>query len=108
MVPTLLSYPLDSLLCAKTLKRAYYCSSECQTAQWKAGHKQHCRKPGEIKPGDYLKIQDIQSKPQLNGLVVQVLGPDPKKEGRWETRVPGGDRSISLATKSLYQLRPLK
>jgi len=87
-------------------ERAFYCSRECQKAQWKAGHKQHCRKQGEIKVGDYLRVHGIQSRPEINGEVVEIIAPVPDSD-RWETRIPGGDRSISLAPKNLERLRPL-
>ncbi|KAL3905635.1 MAG: hypothetical protein SGILL_009597 [Bacillariaceae sp.] len=88
--------------------KAWYCGKDCQSQQWKAGHKQYCRKPGEFKVGDYVRLQGIQAKPELNGMVVKILGQVPNKEGRWETRVPGGDTSVSIATAKMEQLRPLK
>jgi hypothetical protein len=82
---------LKHLLQCRRCNRSFYCSRECHTKQWKAGHKQHCRKPGEIEPDDYRRINGIQSKPEINGTLVQVLAVDPKNATRWEVRIPGGD-----------------
>lgn len=91
--------------CGKT----WYCGRECQTEAWKKGHKDFCRKPGEIKKGDYVRIQGLQSKPELNGTLVELVDEDPNNPGkRWLTRIPGGDTSVSIATGKLEQLRPLK
>lgn len=99
---------LKHLLQCSQCKRAFYCSSECQRQQWKAGHKKHCRKPGEIKPSDIRRINGIQSKPEINGKLVEVMAVDPNNATRWQVRIPGGDRSLSLAPDKLEQLRPLK
>jgi len=99
---------LKHLKACSRCKRAYYCSEDCQKEQWRAGHKEYCRKPGEIKPGDYCRLNGIQSRPEINGEVVEVTGADPRQEGRWEVRIPGGDRSISIASEKMEQLRPLK
>jgi len=89
-------------------EKAYYCSRECQVKQWKAGHKKWCRKPGEFKPGDYIRLQGLQSQPQLNGTLVQVVGQDPKTKGRWGVKVQGGTKTISVSSEKMEQLRPLK
>lgn len=89
-------------------KRAYYCGKDCQTKAWKAGHKRACRAPREVKPRDYVRLNGIQSIPEMNGEIVQVIRADPVHEGRWEVTIPGGDRSISIATGKMEQLRPLK
>lgn len=87
-------------------KRAYYCSAECQKQQWRAGHKDHCRKEGEIKPGDYFLLKGIQTEPGLNGKLVQIVR---EIDGtRWATRISGGARTVSIASTKLEPLRPLK
>eukprot|EP00966_Prymnesium_polylepis_P104572 2422422-Prymnesium_polylepis.1 len=40
------------LLKCNRCKMAFYCSAECQKAQWKKGHKAACRAPGQLEPGD--------------------------------------------------------
>ena len=99
---------LKHLLNCARCKKTYYCGKECQRKQWTAGHKELCRKPGQIKPGDYVRLNAIQSKPEINAQVVEVVKEDAQTEGRWELRIPGGDRSISIAAAKMEQLRPLK
>jgi hypothetical protein len=99
---------MDHLKSCARCRRTFYCCGECQKKQWKAGHKQYCRKPGQVKPGDYVRLNGIESRPEVNGEVVQVVRADPKQEGRWETRIPGGDSSISIASEKMELLRPLK
>jgi len=90
-------------------KKAYYCSADCQRKQWReGGHKQHCRLPGQIMPGDYVLLNGLQARPELNGIVVQAVRAVPEQPGRWETRIPGGERSVSIAQEKMEQLRPLK
>ena len=89
-------------------KKAFYCSKDCQAKQWAAGHKRYCRKPGEIKPGDFVRLNGIRSQPEINGELVEVIGPDRNSMGRWEVRIPGGNRSISVAGEKMEHLRPLK
>ena len=89
-------------------KKGYYCGRECQTKQWKAGHKKWCRKPGELKAGDYVRLQGLQAKPELNGTLVKVVGEDSNNKGRWEVKVQGGTKTISVAAEKMEQLRPLK
>ena len=88
-------------------RKAYYCGAECQRKQWKGGHRRHCRKPGQIEPGDYVRLNGLQARPEMNGMVVQVIR-EAAQPGRWETRIPGGDRSVSIAQEKMEQLRPLK
>ena len=89
-------------------KKAYYCGEDCQKKQWKAGHKKWCRKPGVFKPGDYIRLNGLQSKPELNGSLMRVVGEDPNNKGRWEVKVQGATKSISVSSEKMEQLRPLK
>lgn len=95
------------LLCSKC-KLAFYCSADCQGRQWRAGHKDACRKPGQVKEGDYVRIDGLVSRPELNGIVVQVQGALSTQPGCFEVRIHGGDASISVAHEKLQQLRPRK
>jgi hypothetical protein len=52
---------LATLMICTRCKMAYYCSKECQKAQWKDGHKQACRKPGQIEVGDRMQLQGLVS-----------------------------------------------
>jgi len=91
--------------------RAYYCSAECQKQQWRkegGGHKTYCRKPGQIEAGDYVRLHGLQAKPELNGMIVQVVRRAPNNTDRWETRMPGGEKAVSIAQDKMEQLRPLQ
>lgn len=91
--------------CSRCL-RAFYCSQDCQKRQWKAGHKEACRKPGEILNGDLVKLKKLVSKPELNGRVVKAIRPLESQPGRWKVQID--DRTfISVATENLEQLRAL-
>lgn len=54
-------------------KLAYYCSSDCQNRQWKAGHKKACRTPGQIEVGDDMLIKGVVKKLELNFAVARNL-----------------------------------
>ena len=96
--------------CARC-RKAFYCSKECQTEQWKKenGHRVHCRAEGEFKPGDYVQLARLKGRTELNDKVVRLVGPDPKDEGRYLIRKEGwvaGDGTLSIAAGNLNQLRP--
>jgi MYND finger len=90
-------------------KLVYYCSVACGTKAWKAGHKKHCRKKHEILKGDIMRLFNLTSKPQLNGQLVEVLGPDPNADGRWQTKlsVNSNGRTMSISTEKLRHIRPV-
>jgi hypothetical protein len=92
----------------KRCSKAWYCGKDCQLKQWNAGHKKCCRKPGEIKAQDYVRLNGLVSKPELNNMMVKVIGQDLNSEGRWEVQFPGGNKSVSIAVANMEQLRPLK
>lgn len=103
---------LQRLLRCARCRRAYYCSKECQRLQWKRGHKQHCRLAGEFCAGDYVRLQGLQTKPEMNGTLVQVVGSmGDGSSNRWQTRLPGTSNNapaVSIAAANMEQLRPLK
>jgi hypothetical protein len=88
-------------------QRAFYCSEDCQKKQWKAGHKQACRQPGQWEAGDYVRLEGLTSRPELNGTVVQVVQLQTEQQ-RVEVKILGGERSISVPQSKLQHLRPLK
>jgi hypothetical protein len=96
------------LLKCNRCKMAFYCSAECQKAQWKKGHKAACRAPGQLEPGDEVKLVGLTSRPELNDEIVQVVGRVPAREGRWEVRLRGGgqEQSLCVAAERLVRLRP--
>jgi hypothetical protein len=96
---------VQRLSCCTLCKMAFYCSKECQRKQWRAGHKQACRKPNEIKTNDYLIIRNIKSDDSLNGLMVKAMEPDPHNEDQWRVEIPE-DRIICVSIKNLYHIRP--
>ena len=87
---------------------AYYCDSSCQKLAWKAGHKQACRKPGQVEVGDWMRIDGLVNRQELNGLVVEVIAPIQGKSGSWEVSMIGGDgeKPLSVAAEKLLHLRP--
>ena len=87
-------------------KKSFYCSIDCQQKQWKEnGHKKFCREEGEYKAGDLVQLNRLKSKPILNHAIVRIVGPAPTA-GRWEVRIEGGDKSISVSTNNMNHLRP--
>ena len=95
------------LSACKRCLMAYYCSTDCQRARWKAGHKQACRAPNKVQVGDHVKLTNLASRPELNDKVVRVLAAVPDREGRWEVAVDGGvQRTLSVAAEKLERLRP--
>lgn len=109
---TLRELGVARLDCCSRCKMAYYCSAACQKAQWKAGHKQACRKPGDIREFDYMMMRGLQNKSELNGRLAFARKPDPDNEGRWIVNAPCGDnyelKDISVSVKKLYHIRPKK
>lgn len=101
------------LQCCSRCKMAYYCSEKCNKRQWKRGHKHHCRKPGEPKPGDFVFLHGLTARTDLNGWIMQVVGPAPSKPGepqRWQVKKShvGEEAIVSVKLKNIRQLRPLK
>ncbi|KAJ3332971.1 hypothetical protein HDU76_012390 [Blyttiomyces sp. JEL0837] len=55
--------PSNTLVDLKRCSRcwmAYYCSTKCQKEAWKAGHKRYYRAPCDLKPGDIVKLKDVE------------------------------------------------
>jgi uncharacterized C2H2 Zn-finger protein len=95
----------DLLQCSRC-KQAYYCSKACQKHQWKAGHKEACRKPNQIERGDIMLVKGIVSKPELNRKLVKIIRS--AGNGRWEVVLQGSTTRASLASKNLAHIRPAK
>jgi len=74
---------MDHLKICTRCRKAFYCSSDCQRNQWNAGHKEFCRKPGQIETGDYVRLEGLHSRRDLNGTVVQIIRPLPNQPGRF-------------------------
>merc|ERR1711976_246315 len=93
--------------CARC-KMAFYCSKECQRKQWSCGHKKFCRKEDEFQPNDYVRLDGLKSKPELNGNIVTVVKAA-NVPNRWEVRMGEevGGKCISVAEGNLRHLRPL-
>jgi MYND finger len=90
-------------------QRAYYCSSECQVYQWKqGGHSKYCRKPGEFKSGDFVKLAGLAGRPEWNDEIVKVISLD-SETSRWKTTSPDGRTDpVLIKHENLVHLRPLK
>lgn len=94
--------------CTRCMK-GFYCSKQCQNKSWNTyHHKKYCRsKDNPIKSGDFVLLHGLKSKPELNYVVVQVVGRDPKnKETRWEIKTSRYGNSLSINSKNIKQLRP--
>lgn len=76
----------------------YYCSKECQTSAWMAGHKQACRKKNQIKTGDYMKLVRLVRNDGLNGELVRVLE---RQEGTDRTAVGSEEQQKSRQVEIL-------
>jgi hypothetical protein len=93
--------------CAKC-KMAYYCSKECQVTAWKQGHKKACRAPESRMAGDVMRLQGLQSKPELNLHLVQLV--EELDNGRWQVVLCSaeGEKMMSVASGNLLHIRPAK
>ncbi len=88
-------------------RMAFYCSKECAKAAWRGGHKQACRSPGQFHVGDLVVVRGLESRPELNGIIVVVLGE--LREGRIPTAPMGSENEggkFSLKPSNLRRLRP--
>lgn len=94
---------VNLLLCTRC-KMAYYCSEACQKKQWRAGHKHACRTKHQIENGDHMKIEGLVSRSELNGNIVQVVGPDSATPGRW--KVKHFATAMSIKGDNLFHIRP--
>ena len=93
--------------CCTRCKMAFYCSRDCQKKAWRAGHREACREKGQIEINDVMKLQGLQSKPELNDCLVTVLAPD-TTAGRWRVKSMVSDSVMSIATDKLTHIRPAK
>ena len=87
-------------------KIMFYCGPDCQRAAWRAGHKHACRKEGEVKVGDWVKLDGLQKRPELNDMVVEVVC-EANDEGRWVVGIVGNNgNTFSVAKSKLRRVRP--
>jgi len=107
---TLKELGMDHLECCSRCKIMSYCTKKCQKEAWRNGHKEHCRKRGQIEPGDYMKVMGLKAKPEFNGRIFQVKRPDPKNEDRWVVELEEliGQPAISIKLANLQHIRPEK
>ena len=97
-----------NLDCCVRCKKAYYCSRACQKTAWKNGHKEACRKAGQIEIGDIMKLRKLVAKPELNGELVRISSKDAAQEGRWQVESLVARTKMSIATEKLEHIRPAK
>ncbi len=86
---------------------------ECQLKDWKEGnHRKACRPPKDFKAQDLVRVMGVTSRQGLNGMLLEVIGPDPSDEDRWEVNVLGADtnvnKSISLHRDKLHLAVPVE
>lgn len=94
------------LLTCTRCERAYYCSRTCQRHNWNAGHRYACRKPREMKRGDYILLRNLVKRPDLNSTIGRIVGL--AEGGRFEVSIEGRAKTISVAPDKLLHLRPEK
>lgn len=73
---------IEELRRCNRCKMLYYCSSECLLRAWEAGHNKSCRKKGQVKVGDDMRLMDLVNQKELNGQFVQVIRPG-MVEDKW-------------------------
>lgn len=97
---------MATLVFCSRCEMAYYCSSTCQRTAWKTGgHKEACRKPGQIKRDDVMRLDGLVSKPELNGIFVKAVKEN--ADGRWAVELMDGRQTkISVKAENLHRLRP--
>ncbi len=89
-----------------TCHRKAYCSAACQRHDWKeSGHKALCRPRKDFRKDDVVVAQGVESKPELNGQLMVVVGP--ASEGRWQV-LDGRRKSISLRADKLRLVVPVE
>ncbi len=89
-----------------TCRRKAYCSAACQHQDWKeGGHKRSCRPQKDFRTDDVVVAVGIQSKPELNGQLMVVVGP--ASEGRLQVMDASG-KSISLHADKLRLVVPVE
>ncbi len=92
-------------VCSKCYRKAY-CSAACQRQDWKeGGHKGSCRPQKDFRKDDVVVAQGVESRPELNGQLMVVEGPD--DEGRWLVLDARG-KSISLHAAELRLVVPIE
>jgi hypothetical protein len=91
-------------------EKAYYCTKYCQRQQWKhGGHKACCRAPGQIEKHDIMRLQNLNSRQDLNGMLAIVMDKVDGQESRWKVRVMNdAEEIVSVAEKNIEHIRPEK
>jgi len=99
--------------CCSRCKMAYYCSKACQTKQWRAGHKQACRKKGEIRPGDVMQ-HGMEEEHVIDTMLVTAIEavPTDAKEEQWKVKPLRYQSKVEdagippIPSSMLYHIRP--
>lgn len=113
---TLKELGLTHLSWCRRCRMVYYCSPECQSYHWKAGHKQECRKAGQIVEGDVMKTVGLVGRPEVNEKLVLIIAHDDTEPNRnnsdqWKVQMctAGGDDgpTFSVSEDNLVHVRPL-
>ena len=105
---------LSVLFKCKACRLAWYCSKSCQSKCWAKGHRDHCKKFGNIGKGDAVMLSGLKTRPETNGTLVRVeelLG----SGGRAAVQVLKPESSslkvgmkLSIKLENLRHHRPLK
>jgi uncharacterized C2H2 Zn-finger protein len=96
---------MEELLKCGRCQMVFYCSTDCQRKAWNGGHKQACRKKGQVKVGDDMQLGGLANRKDLNGRFVKVVGAG-AVEGKWLVKLAESPNSFSVSVDKLIRLRP--
>jgi MYND finger len=93
---TLAELQLGSFLLCERCEMVFYCNSECQKEAWKRkGHKQACRKPGQIEAGDDMLLTSVEfDDGQKRGVFVKAIACVDATTNVWQVQQYNSDRRI--------------
>jgi hypothetical protein len=90
--------------CFTRCRRAFYCSSDCQTRH-RPRHAPHCRRKRDFRPDDILKLDILTTQAELNGELVRAIKPQ-ATEDRWGSMFLSSEKKISVPRQRLEFIRP--
>lgn len=94
---------MEELLKCGRCQMVFYCLTDCQRKAWNGGHKQACRKKGQVKVGDDMQLDGLANRKDLNGRFVKVVGPG-AVEGKWLVKLAESTTPLSVSVDKLVRL----
>ena len=88
-----------------------YCSSECQTRDWKKGqHRLRCRERGSVVVGDIVKVQGLTLKPEMNNKLMEIRNDSNNKDPKSRLTVGevGDPKVVSIKRENLRLILPIE